>query len=241
MRRLAEVVDYLTLSSEVAKDDDLVAVVIRSSGHEVFSSGADFSLVQNYINTPERGLLMSQFMTDALNRLRNMGLVSLCCVNGSALGGGAELITTTDFRIMKNEPKQFIQFLHAKLGASPGWGGARRLTEIIGRSQALRLLVAGQPISPTEALRIGLIDDLVNVSSPLTDADWRSLSLSFLAPYLAQPYPRSVRAIKRAVAGVESSFPEEAIAIEQASFYARWFSEDSMKAINHATRKIKRS
>lgn len=113
MKDLAEVVDYLTLSVDM-KQSDCVAIVLRSAGDEVFSSGADLGLATTLLNSPDNGLLMSQFMTNALNRLRSSGYISVCGITGSALGGGAELITTTDFRIMSSAKNHFIQFIHAK-------------------------------------------------------------------------------------------------------------------------------
>lgn len=50
------------------------------------------------MNTPELAILMSQFMTDAFTRLRCSGLVSICLINGTAVGGGAEIATVCDYR-----------------------------------------------------------------------------------------------------------------------------------------------
>jgi enoyl-CoA hydratase/carnithine racemase len=50
------------------------------------------------VNTSELAILMSQFMTDAFTRLRCSGFVSVCLINGSAVGGGAEIATVCDYR-----------------------------------------------------------------------------------------------------------------------------------------------
>jgi enoyl-CoA hydratase/carnithine racemase len=50
------------------------------------------------VNTSEKGLSMSLFMTDAFARLRTSGLISLCLINGPAVGGGSELTTVCDYR-----------------------------------------------------------------------------------------------------------------------------------------------
>jgi enoyl-CoA hydratase/carnithine racemase len=44
------------------------------------------------------GVFMSQFMTDAFTRLRTSGFISVCLINGSAVGGGAEIATVCDYR-----------------------------------------------------------------------------------------------------------------------------------------------
>ena len=119
------------------------------------------------MNTSELAILMSQFMTDAFTRLRCSGFVSVCLINGSAVGGGAEIATVCDYRykinftenffhpsehyyivltkfvveinnlffdvrLMIDTPGKYICFIHAKIGASPGWGGASRLVSIVG-------------------------------------------------------------------------------------------------------------
>lgn len=106
-------------------------------------------------------------MTDAFTRLRCSGFVSVCLINGSAVGGGAEIATVCDYRykinfienffhprehyyivltkfldalnniffhirLMIDTPEKYIRFIHAKIGASPGWGGASRLVSIVG-------------------------------------------------------------------------------------------------------------
>lgn len=50
------------------------------------------------MNTPALGVAMSQFMVDAFTRLRSSGFVSVCLLNGTAVGGGAEIATVCDYR-----------------------------------------------------------------------------------------------------------------------------------------------
>lgn len=233
MNQFAEVVDKIVAESSPTNESDVVAVVLRGAGNGSFSSGADIDLVQKAINTPELGLQMSQLMTEACNRLRNCGLLSLVCIDGLAIGGGAELATVGDFRIITQAG--FIQFVHARIGAAPGWGGARRLTEIVGRRHALSLLLSSNKVSAEKALALGLVDALVSSETPkLSDEEWRERSLLFLQPYLAQPYPKSLRAIKAAVAASEFASTADAIATEQEMFKSRWCSKDNNEAIAKA-------
>ena len=115
---------------------------------------------------------MSRFMTDALTRLRNSSLVSLSLLNGPAVGGGAELCTATDFRLMVDdgEKRNHVRFIHAKLGASPGWGGAHRLQSIVGRSQALRLLGGSPRVTPQQAAAMGLVDQVITLGPSGTNS-----------------------------------------------------------------------
>jgi enoyl-CoA hydratase/carnithine racemase len=122
---------------------------------------------------------MSRFMTDALTRLRQSRFITVALLTGPAVGGGAELCTVADYRIMlqqtseeqsecgeKNEVEidhNHVCFIHASLGASPGWGGAYRLQSIVGRSNALRLLGTSMKVKPEQALMMGLVDQVVKV------------------------------------------------------------------------------
>lgn len=228
MFELAIIIDTITDPSNLK---DLVGLVLRGCGDEAFSAGADFSLVKNYVNSPSLGLLMGSFMTDALNRIRQCGLISVCVINGSALGGGAEITTACDFRIMRrpdssSEKAPFVQFVHAKIGASPGWGGARRLTHIVGRKEALMLCAASVPLDAERALKIGFVDGYVEAHEHDADAGVR-----FLQPFLAQPYAGSVRAIKGAIGSVEDESPAESRRIELSLFGQRWFSDDNQIAL----------
>lgn len=126
MLQFVDIVDELTMKN--CKTPKISCLIMRSKGCNVFCAGASFQLVKSVINNPARGLLMAKFMTDCLNKLRRSGLVSVSFINGPALGGGAELSTFSDFRIMTNVPSTRVQFVHANLGASPGWGGARSNT-----------------------------------------------------------------------------------------------------------------
>ena len=78
------------------------------------------------------------------------------------MGGGAELSTCTDFRIMRNSPSAYIKFVHARIGAAPGWGGTKRLVSIVGRTSALDLLASSRALSAEEALKLKFADLLID-------------------------------------------------------------------------------
>ena len=83
-------------------------------------------------------------MQTSLTRLRRLGLVSVALIEGYAIGGGAEISTSTDFRVMVSQEKSYIRFIHNSLSLCPGWGGASRLTQIIGRKSALRVMLGAE-------------------------------------------------------------------------------------------------
>ena len=75
---------------------------------------------------------------------------------GPALGGGAELTTMTDFRLCT--PGASVSFVQARMGVAPGWGGARRLVELVGRRKALQLLLTSSKLGSEEGTELGYFD-----------------------------------------------------------------------------------
>ena len=246
-----------------------VCLILRGRGMKSFSAGADITLVKDIINDAYRGELMCNFMTDALNRLRQSCLISVCCINGSAIGGGAELITSCDFRIIvsnsissrPNDISCYIQYVHAQIGACPGWGGIGRLLHILNnnRQKVIQLVGGSIKVDPSHALEIGLVDAIIdpfNVTTPpptttttttiddglssddddddhAYDQYCREACISFLQPYLSQKYPSSVMAIKQSIAAYEYLLPSDAEAVEKAMFKARWGNIDNKEAIHN--------
>ena len=232
MAELADILDTLLLSEKIISpssssstvttknssdsdsSDDLVGLIIRGQGR-VFCAGADLSLVRDRVNTSERGLMMSRFMTDALTRLRQSRYITVALLTGPAVGGGAEICTVADYRIMVQEEtsgkgkgeeggkeegdSNHVCFIHASLGASPGWGGAYRLQSIVGRSVALRLLGTSVKVKPEQALAMGLIDHVV-VVTPQSTSDTTTASAAatttaaadaFIKVHSSSPVPSS--------------------------------------------------
>ena len=245
MLQLADIVDSLVpCNVDDPTEGDLVGLVIRGRGGSAFCAGADLSLVKGVVNTPERGVMMSSFMTDALNRLRQSPMISVCCLNGPALGGGAELSTVGDFRIQTASENAYIQFVHAKIGASPGWGGARRLANIVGRRHAIKLCASSMRMRAEEGERIGLIDAIipdiaVDPNSTVTEQEraydhhFSEAAHSFLHQYSQQLFPGSLRAIKTAIAACEDATADESKAVEQDMFSRRWFGRDNVAGLHN--------
>jgi enoyl-CoA hydratase/carnithine racemase len=252
IQQLASALDSLLIEDSRISEERPVCLVLRGDT-KYFCSGLDFSLAQNVINTPQRGGLMLDFMTDALNRIRQSDLVSVCSVNGPALGGGSELVTCCDYRLIASD--SYIQFVHARLGAAPGWGGAHRLFNIVGRRHALRYLGSSQKIEPAEALSVGLCDEIIPVTAVASgaegphssgDDDLRNKSLQdaavrFLKPFTDQKYPGSVHAVKCVIASGECQQDREeemeeeitlgkgtSIVDESASLMRRWKERPSL-------------
>jgi len=119
----------------------------------------------------------------------------IAAVNGYAFGGGCELAMQCDF-VIASDTATFSQ-PEINLGLIPGGAGTQLLPRLIGRSNALRLLLTGARIGAEEAMRLGLVAEVVS-----GDATERALEL---AEQIAAKPPLAARAIKEAVrAGLDS-------------------------------------
>jgi ethylmalonyl-CoA/methylmalonyl-CoA decarboxylase len=155
-----------------------------------FCSGGHLGDVRTALGSPEAGRVMSVAMTAVLDALLALPIVSVAAADGVAMGGGAELLTACDHRVLAAGAR--VHFVQARLGVAPGWGGARRLIAHVGRPRALRLLTAAEPVSAADALTIGLADAVV-------PEDAVAGALQWLDPLLGSP-AASLRAVKAQVA-----------------------------------------
>jgi enoyl-CoA hydratase len=142
-------------------------VVVTGAGPKAFIAGADIGDLakQGVLQGRERSLA-GQAM---LRAFETMGKPVVAAVNGYCLGGGCELAMACHVRIASENAK-FGQ-PEVKLGITPGYGGTQRLPRIVGRGNALHLLLSGEQIGAAEALRIGLVSKVVPADQLLAEAD----------------------------------------------------------------------
>ena len=136
---------------------DARALLITGAGPKSFCAGADIkellglSLSQNKRN--------AEFGQATFARLDRFPIPSIAIINGYAFGGGLELATACTFRIATRNAKMGTPEI--KLGLIPGYGGTQRLPRLIGEGRALELVMSGRTVDADEALRIGLVNRLI--------------------------------------------------------------------------------
>ena len=135
---------------------DALGLILRGEGTAAFCAGGDLDAVAEHLLGPGAGAGMCAFMTDVLNRLSRLPLVSVAAVEGAALGGGAEILTIVDL-VLASETAR-IGFVQAKLAVSPGWGGGARLYRRVGAARAVRWLALAQLHGAEDARTLGLVD-----------------------------------------------------------------------------------
>ena len=156
----------LAAAFDQAEADNSAVIVITSAVSGFFAAGADLTL---FDNLDQAGFL------DYLDRLRAQierahtgPWVSIAAVDGHALGGGLELAMACTMRVASAGAKLGVP--EVKLGLLPGAAGTQRLPRLVGRGDAIDLLLTGRSVGGSEALQMGLIDRLAGEGGSAVEA-----------------------------------------------------------------------
>ncbi|MGL5616461.1 MAG: short-chain-enoyl-CoA hydratase [Sarcina sp.] len=155
LQDLDKVVDYLK------EEDDIFAVILTGAGGKSFVAGADISEMKDL--NEEQGREFGILGNNVFRKLENLSKPVIAAIPGFALGGGCELAMACDIRIASEKAK-FAQ-PEVGLGITPGFGGTQRLPRLVGEGRAKELIYTGAIIKADEALRIGLVNKVVEHDS----------------------------------------------------------------------------
>jgi len=175
-----------------AADQTLAAAVLRAAGDKSFAAGGDLGDLDG-LRSEQDGRDMALLARGALDSVRRFPVPVIAALNGDALGGGAELSVSCDFRVAS--PLARIGFIQGRLAISTAWGGGIDLFELLGRRPALRLLCTGDILDAQRAHAIGLIDALADAPGSLDAA-----VETFVAPMraISPQAQRGFKALSRA-------------------------------------------
>ncbi|MBK5222695.1 MAG: enoyl-CoA hydratase/isomerase family protein [Acidimicrobiia bacterium] len=129
--------------------------VVVTGGDRLFAAGADIS----EFGGPAEARRVGAAFRSALDAVAAIPRATIAAVSGYALGGGCELALACDFRVA-SERAVFGQ-PEILLGIIPGGGGTQRLARLVGPSRAKDMILTGRQVRATEALAIGLVDEVV--------------------------------------------------------------------------------
>ncbi|HKF51686.1 MAG TPA: enoyl-CoA hydratase-related protein [Candidatus Acidoferrales bacterium] len=165
------------------RDDGAVRVLILTgSGEKSFVAGADINELAQ--RTPVDGKDFSLFGQEVFHRLETMGKPSIAAINGFALGGGCELALSCTMRIASKTAR--LGQPEVKLGIIPGYGGSQRLARLCGKGIAHELILTGEMIPADEALRIGLVNHVVEPQELISAAEAIAKKIIANAPLAVQ-------------------------------------------------------
>jgi enoyl-CoA hydratase len=196
--------DYMI--AEIKDRDDINVLVITGEG-KAFVAGADIAEMVDM--TQAEGTEFSKTGQNTFRSLELLEIPVIAAVNGFALGGGLELAMACDFRIASAKAK-FGQ-PEVNLGLTPGYAGTQRLPRLVGPADALYLLLTADMIKADEALRIGLVQKVVEPEELMPE-------VMKIAKTIAGKGPNAVKKVKMVVRkGILSDF-ESGSALESTEF-----------------------
>lgn len=152
------------------------AVVITGAGEKAFCAGFDVSLKNPMINllakaleTHEREPVESLIeLVRATDSLVFLPVPVIAAINGLAYGGGAEIASRCDLRVM--DPDAVISFSEVKLGLMPDHGGVVGLTRLVGPAKAADLILTARKLGAEEALALGVVNRVSEPGKALDEA-----------------------------------------------------------------------
>ncbi len=152
---------------KVRADDAIRVLILTGAGEKAFIAGADINELSQ--QTPVNGREFTLYGQEIIHRLETLGKPAIAAVNGFALGGGCELALACTLRIASRNAK--LGQPEVKLGIIPGYGGSQRLPRLCGKGLAHELILTGEMITAEEALRVGLVNRVVEPGELLATAE----------------------------------------------------------------------
>lgn len=203
------------------RDPEVRAVILTGAGDRTFMSGGDLNMLADMVARGEDGAGVLA-LGEAIGACERAPVPVIAAVQGDVYGGGCELLLLCDLVVMESHAG--LAFRHARMGLAPAWGGLTRLLERVGPLEAARLLYTAERIDATEALRLGMVNEVV----PKGCAKARALDL---ARRIAENPRDTVAALKRGLQAVRAAKRGAAIAEERAVFHAQWGGADHRAAM----------
>jgi enoyl-CoA hydratase len=194
-------------------------VVITGAGEKAFIAGADIGEFEGRTGVDQFRVMKGSTVFDVADQFPKPVIAA---INGFCLGGGCELAMSCDIRIASDTAR--LGQPEVNLGILPGGGGTQRLPRLVGLGTAYKLLFTGDIIKAPEALRIGLVDEVV-------PADELKSRVAELAGSIAQKSPVALQLIKEAVRASVRSPLDEGIRLETTLFGLAFSSEDKEEGV----------
>ncbi len=183
-----ELPDQLRVVAEQLSEDPRVRAVLLTGGRRIFAAGAD---VRGMVEcTAAEADAFTARLHRAFSAVARIAKPVVAAIAGYALGGGLELALCADYRMAGQGA--LLGLPEVGLGIIPGTGGTQRLPRLIGPGPAKRLILTGEQLTADQALRLGLVDEVV------PDAELHRAALALTERFAAGP-TLALAAAKRAV------------------------------------------
>ncbi|WP_170422342.1 enoyl-CoA hydratase/isomerase family protein [Ruegeria arenilitoris] len=168
---------------EIERDGSIRALILTGAGEKAFCCGADIGAWG--------GLSPAEFARHwvrdghrVFDRLARIGKPTIAAINGHAFGGGLELASCCDLRLMT--PRATLALPEARVGIVPGWSGTQRLTRLIPEAAVKEMALFGRRIGADRALALGYVTEVTDdvlaraleITADLDDLSSRATEIS---------------------------------------------------------------
>lgn len=144
----------------IEKDPSVRGVIVTSAKKSIFIAGADLKTLLKQAQTGELRAFIAEGQK-VFNRLVALKVPTVAAIHGACAGGGYEITLACDYRVASNDPATKIGLPETTLGLVPAWGGATRLPRLLGADVAAEVILKGKLYGADEALKLGLVDEVI--------------------------------------------------------------------------------
>ncbi len=212
--------EFVAALKELAANDDVRVVVVTGAGEKAFVAGADIAEFEGRTPVEQFRVMKGFGLVEAVDAFPKPVIAA---INGFCLGGGCELALACDIRIASAKAR--LGQPEVNLGILPGAGGTQRLPRLVGLGTAYKLLYTGEMVGAEEALRIGLVDEVVPPDQLMT-------RVRELAGTIADKSPVALQLIKEAVRASVRQPLDEGLRLETSLFGLAFSSEDKKEGVS---------
>ena len=205
---------------DIRENKEIFVVVFLGSGDKAFIAGADIGEFSKY--GKNKGLeLAKKGQENVLDLIENFPKPIIAGINGYALGGGLELAMACHLRVAVNTAK--LGLPEVSLGLIPGYGGTQRLTKLVGKTNAMEMILSGEMIDSEKAYALRLVNKVVKREN-LID------SISEIANKIMKNSPNAIAKAIEAINAAEKN--PEGFEIEKEKFSECFESKDFKEGVS---------
>lgn len=195
------------LVGELAADRNVYAAVITGAGEKFFSAGAD---LKKFAGDKVYARHFIACFGSAFEALMNARFVTIAAINGYAMGGGLECCLACDLRVAESHAQMALP--EPAVGLLPAGCGTQNLAGLVGEGWAKRMILTNERVDAATALRIGLVEEVVEKGEGLA----RALQI---AERVAALSPRAVEYCKGLIHNARNGIPRRAgLSLERERF-----------------------
>ena len=210
---------FIATLARLDEDPSVRVAIVTGAGEKAFVAGAD---IAEFDSRPALDQFTPSRCATLFSATAAFRKPLIAAINGFCLGGGCELALACDIRIASATAR--LGQPEVNLALIPGGGGTQRLARLVGAGQAFKLIYSGEMIGADEALRIGLVEEVVAPDQLIPRA--RELAAS-----IAAKSPVALRLIKEAIQASLELPLAEGLRLETALLSVAFASEDKREGV----------